>query len=74
MAEPVRVLYVRPRLTSKYLGISVGDACFSDDQMIRFHVLSKNPPAVRLLSDRPLPEHEKALIAWLAAQRTPVPA
>ena len=71
MAAPISVIRVYPVLTTKHLGISVGDALFSDNQTIRFHTLSKSPPAVRLLSDRPMPEHERALVAWLEEQQHP---
>jgi hypothetical protein len=42
--------------------------------VVRFHVLSRDPVAVRLLSDKPLPAHEQALVAWLAQRYSPAAA
>ena len=61
-------------MATRYLGLTVGEATFSDDLRAKFRVLSRNPPAVRILEERATPAHERALVAWMAAQRASVPA
>jgi hypothetical protein len=74
MSEPLRVLYVRPVLATRHVGIKVGTATFSDDLVARFRVLSRDPIAVHVLGDEATPAHERAVVAWLAKQREPLPA
>jgi hypothetical protein len=74
MSAPISVIRVQPFLATRRLGITVGEATFSDGLVVRFHVLSRDPVAVRLLSDKPLPAHEQALVAWLAQRYSPAAA
>lgn len=62
---PISVVRVYPLLATR-LGIKVGQALFSDGLVARFRVLSRDPIAVQLIGDKPLPEHERAVVEWLA--------
>ena len=63
---PITVVRVQCVLATRHLGLTVGDARFSDGLLARFRVLSRDPIAVRMVTDRPLPAHEKAVEEWLA--------
>ena len=68
---PVIVTMIRPAISERGFGIRTGTALFSDGVSARFHVLNPDPPAVRILGDEPMPEHERAIEAWLAEQGGP---
>ena len=68
---PVSVIRIRPTLSERGFGIRTGTALFSDGVSARFRVLNPDPPAVRILGDEPMPEHERAIEAWLAEQGGP---
>jgi len=63
----IHVVRIQPILTTRRFGISVGEALFSDGLTARFRVLCRDPASVRVIADRQLPEHEKAVEAWLTA-------
>ena len=65
MSARISVVRVRPLLTTRHMGIKVGEARFSDGMVARFRVLSRDPMAVHVIGDEPLPGHERALEAWL---------
>jgi hypothetical protein len=44
----------------------IGEALFSDGLNAPFRVLSRDPVGVRVVADEPLPQHERAIEAWLA--------
>jgi len=57
---PVSVIRIRPTLSERGFGIRTGTALFSDGVSARFRVLNPDPPAARILGDKPMPEHERA--------------
>jgi hypothetical protein len=57
----VSVIRVQPVLATRHLGMTVGEARFSDGQVARFRVLCRKPIAVRMVTEHPLPAHEKAV-------------
>jgi hypothetical protein len=65
---------VQPVLTTRHVGIKVGEALFSDGLVARFRVLSRDPVSVHVLGDQALPAHERAVVEWLAQQHSPVAA
>ena len=64
----LRVLYIRPVLATRDIGIKIGQATFSDGLTARFRILSRKPPAVHVVGGEATPAHERAVIEWLAAQ------
>ena len=74
MPAPVSVVYVRPVLATRELGIKLGEVRFSDDLIARFRVLSRDPIAVHVLGEGATPAHEQAVVAWVAKQRGEVAA
>jgi hypothetical protein len=70
----ISVVRVRPLVASRRLGIKNGEALFSDALTARFGVLSRDPCAVQLVTEIPVPEHERALTEWLTAAWQPLVA
>ena len=70
----VTVTMIRQAISERGFGIRTGTALFSDGLSARFHVLNPDPPAVRILGDEAMPEHERAVEAWLANQAGPAAA
>jgi hypothetical protein len=60
------VISVRPVVTVDDLGITVGDALFSDGRTEQFRVLSLDPLTVLLSSAKAMPRHLQAVEEWLA--------
>jgi alpha-beta hydrolase superfamily lysophospholipase len=65
---PPTISRLRPLLAERGLGTTLVEVLFSDNRLVRFRVLSRDPAAVQAVSDEALPEHEKAVEAWLDRQ------
>jgi hypothetical protein len=70
MPTPITVVRVQPVLATRHVGIKIGEAVFSDGLVARFRVLSRDPPAVHVLGDDTGLAHERAVVEWLAKQRS----
>ncbi|MBV8400932.1 MAG: hypothetical protein JOZ58_17730 [Acetobacteraceae bacterium] len=55
MPAAISVIRVQPVRATRLLGVTVGDPRFSDGQTLRFRVLSRDPIAVRMVTDHPQP-------------------
>ena len=64
VAPPISVSSIRPIMMNG-AGITVADAHLSDCRVIRFRILSRNPPTIRLISVDGLPADEEAIVGWL---------
>jgi alpha-beta hydrolase superfamily lysophospholipase len=58
---------VRPLAAERGRGVTLVEALFSDNRLVRFRVLSRDPAAVQAVGTGPLPEHERVVEAWLEA-------
>ena len=67
LCQPSTSSAFSPSSPRRRFGITVGEALFSDGLTARFRVLCRDPASVRVIADRQLPEHEKAVEAWLTA-------
>jgi hypothetical protein len=56
-------------LATRRIGIELGEALFSDGLTARFRVLCRDPVSVRVVADEPMPQHERAVEAWLAERQ-----
>jgi hypothetical protein len=70
----VSVVRVRPVLATRHLGLTVGEARFSDGLVARFRVLCRRPVAVQVFGDWAGPAHERAVETWLAERMSPTAA
>jgi hypothetical protein len=58
---------LRPLTAERGRGLTALEALFSDNSRVRFRVLSRDPAAMRAIAGEALPEHERAVEAWLNA-------
>jgi hypothetical protein len=61
----VSVIRVQPVLATRHLGLTVGEARFSNGLVARFRVLCRKPIAVQVFDSEAGPAHEKAVEEWL---------
>jgi hypothetical protein len=61
-------LYVRPIVAAGGRDITVADAVMSDDQRIRFRVLSRIAPAVQLTTLGATAADQRAILDWVKAR------
>ena len=65
MPPALSVVRAHAVMSSRAFGMTLGEALFSDGLTARFHVLCRDPPSVRVIADRQLPEHERAVERWM---------